>query len=105
MSHHAMSRTDLYGDFEVLAHGGTYKAAMGVIGQPKYGEKLQRDEKGAPSERFASREEDEVNVIQTLRTGRECAIGVRGSFSEGAQFVGGCIRHSFQGNKDRPAQV
>ena len=77
------------GDFEVLAHDGTPKAAMGVIGQPKYGEQVQRDVEGGPRRGFLGNREGEVHVAQTPRTGTGWAVGARAVPSPRASALSG----------------
>ena len=91
------------GEFEILSHDGTYKVAMGIIGQPHHGLKTRRRPVGsaAPS----SQRGDEVHVVQTLRTKSGCTCGAAGSYSEGRQFVRSFLERAIQGDKRRFSQV
>ena len=74
------------GDFEVITHDGTYKIAMGLIGQPGHGVAIRRKKGGPPK--------DEIHVVQTLRTRSGCAVGAMGTFSEGSAFVRSFLKTS-----------
>ena len=91
------------GEFEILAHGGTYKVAMGIIGQPHHGLKTRRRPVGTGPP--TSQRTDEVHVAQTLRAKNGCTCGAAGSYSEGTNFVRSFLENTIQGDGGRFSQV
>ena len=91
------------GEFEILAHDGTYKVAMGIIGQPHHGLKTRRRPVGTGPP--TSQRTDEVHVAQTLRAKNGCTCGAAGSYSEGTNFVRSFLENTIQGDERRFSQV
>ena len=95
-------------EFEVLAHDGTYKVAMGLIGQPGHGVRVRREDGqtgNAEDSRKAAKDKGDQHVVQTLRTKGGCTCGVAGSFSESAELVRSFVKESVHGDKESLSQV